>query len=75
MKGFTSTSLKKDEAFKFMFFGLNKDDIAVLYQINNLSENGRRYFKLDNSDYTLFPYEQEVLMVTGSLFTIIDISE
>jgi hypothetical protein len=38
--GFTSTSLKKEEAFKFMFGGLSKDQVAVLYQISNLRGNG-----------------------------------
>ena len=40
LRGFTSTSLKKEEAFKFMFRGLSKDQVAVLYQINNLDEDG-----------------------------------
>jgi hypothetical protein len=58
-----------------MFRGLNKDQVAVLYQINNLDEDGFTYFKLDNSDYSLFPSEQEVLLLTGSLFEMIEISE
>jgi len=36
LKGFTSTSLVKEEALKFMFKGLSKDDVPVLYQIYNL---------------------------------------
>ena len=52
LKGFTSTSLKKEEAFKFMFRGLKKEDVPVLYQINNLHEKGLGYFKLDNADYS-----------------------
>ncbi len=75
LRGFTSTSLKKEEAFKFMFKGLNKEDVAVLYQINNISKDGTFYFKLDNADYSLFPYEQEVLLVTGCKFEILEISE
>ena len=31
LKGFTSTSLEKEEAIKFMFTGLNKKDVPVLY--------------------------------------------
>ncbi len=58
-----------------MFKGLNKEDVPVLYQINNLDQNGFFYFKLDNADYSLFPYEQEVLLVTGSSFKIFEISE
>ena len=58
-----------------MFRGLSKDVVPVLYQIHNLSEYGYWYFKLDNLDYSLFPNEQEVLLVTGSPFEIIEISE
>ena len=54
-----------------MFKGLSKDDVPVLYQINNLDEYGYSYFKLDSEEYSLFPYEQEVLLTTGSHFEII----
>ena len=58
-----------------MFRGLSKDQVAVLYQINNLDEDGLLYFKLDNSDYSLLPYEEEVLLRTGTPFEIVEISE
>ena len=58
-----------------MFRGLSKDVVPVLYQIHNLDQDGFWYFKLDNADYSLFPNEQEVLLVTGSYFEIIEISE
>ena len=58
-----------------MFRGLSKDVVPVLYQIHNLDEDGEYYFKLDNLDYSLFTYEQEVLLFTGLTFTIIEISE
>ena len=45
-----------------MFRGLSKDDIPVLYQINNLSEDGLNYFILDNADYSLFHDECEILL-------------
>ncbi len=48
LKGFTSTSLLKDVAFKFMFKGLKSDHVPVIYQITNLNETGYGYFKLDN---------------------------
>ena len=57
-----------------MFRGLSKDDVPVLYQINNLQEDGYDYFKLD-SNYSLFPHEEEVLLRNGLWFEIIDISE
>ena len=57
LRGFTSTSSKKEEAIKFMFRGLSKDQVPLLYQINNLDQDGLDYFKLDNEDYSLFPYE------------------
>ena len=58
-----------------MFRGLSKDDVPVLYQIFNLNKDGWDYFNLDNADYSLFPYEQEVLLLTGSSFEIIELSE
>ncbi len=58
-----------------MFRGLRNDDVPVLYQIHNLCEYGINHFILDNSNYSLFPYEQEVLLVNGSSFKIIEISE
>ena len=61
-----------------MFRGLSKDVVPVLYQIHGLSENwlgNLNYFKLDNLDYSLFPNEQEVLLLTGRYFEIIEISE
>ena len=58
-----------------MFNGLKKDDVPVLYQINGLREDGWYYFKLDNADYSIFPYEQEVLLRTGSYFAVLEISE
>jgi len=57
-----------------MFKGLRKDQVPVLYQINNLREDGLDYFKLDNYNYSLFPFEQEVLLDTGLDFKIISIS-
>ena len=47
----------------------------MLYQINNLNDEGFDYFKLENSDYSLFPNEQEFLLKTGSKFHIVEISE
>ena len=58
-----------------MFGKLRKEEVSVLYQITNLSPQGSEYFKLDSHDYSLFPYEQEVLFRSGSLFDIVDISE
>ena len=56
-----------------MFRGLNKDQVPVLYQINNLNDKGYLYFKLDNEEYSLFSYEHEVLFVTVLPLTIIQI--
>ena len=58
-----------------MFRGLSKDVVPVLYQIHNLREDGFYYFKLDNADYSLFPNEQEALLIPGHKFKIIEISE
>ena len=66
LRGFTSTSLKKDKAFGFLFRGLRKDFVPVLYQINNLSEKGYKHFYLDSEEYSLYSDEKEVLLATGS---------
>ena len=58
-----------------MFGKLTKDDVSVLFKISNLDENGFDYFKLDNKEYAMFPQEDEVLLVTGSPFNILEISE
>jgi hypothetical protein len=58
-----------------MFRALSKDQVSVLYQISHLDKDGLFYFKLDNAEYSLFPYEQEVLLTTGHDFDIIEISE
>ena len=58
-----------------MFRGLSEDQVSVLYQISHLDKGGYRYFKLDSKEYSLFPYEQEVLLRTGLKFNIFDISE
>jgi len=54
---------------------LSNDDVPVLFQINGLDREGYFYFKLDNEEYSLFQYEQEVLLLTCSDFIIIEISE
>ena len=58
-----------------MFKGLSNDDVPVLYQIQNLNSYGVKYFILENSEYSLFPYEKEVLLMPGCLYKIINISE
>jgi hypothetical protein len=40
LNGFTSTSESKNVALSFMFKGLKKECVPVLYQIFGLSENG-----------------------------------
>ena len=75
LKGFTSTTLSKDIAFGFMFKGLKKDHVPVLYQISNLFQDKLGYFKMDDECYSLFSYEEEILLITGSNATIVDISE
>ena len=41
------------------------DQVPVLYKINGLSMHSTDYIKLDKSDYSLFPYEKEVLLLSG----------
>jgi len=75
LNSYTSTSLKEKIAYKFMFRGLKNDDVSVLYEISNLDEKGFNYFKLDNKEYAMYPHEDEVLLVNGLPFKILDISE
>ena len=76
LNGCTSTSLKIEEAFKFMFKGLSKDDVPVLYKINNfVCKYIIKYKKLDNPDYSQFPNEEEVLLQYCHYCKIIEISE
>jgi len=46
-----------------------------LFEITNLNKNGWAYFNLDSKDYTLFPDEKEVLIRTGCIFYILEISK
>jgi hypothetical protein len=57
-----------------MFKGISNQNIPVLYQISNINEKGKYYFKLDNAYYLLFPYEQEVLLLTDNNSKIHEIS-
>ena len=58
-----------------MFKGLSKEDVPVLYQIYGLSGEGIGYFKFDSEEYSLFSYEQEVLLRIYLKFDLIEISE
>ena len=48
LDGFTSTSLSKDIAYRYMFGKSTKNEISVLYEIKNLDKDGFKYFSLDN---------------------------
>ena len=58
-----------------MFGKLKEGDVPVLYQINNIDENGWNYFRLNMKVYSLFDNEKEILFYSGKSFVIIDISE
>jgi len=58
-----------------MFRHLKKDHVSFLYKISNLDEIGFDYFKLDSKEFAMYPIEEEVLLVAGTKFKIIDISE
>ena len=51
-----------ETANKYMFKGLSKNEVPILYQFDNLNEIPFFSFILDSSDYSLFPNEQEVLV-------------
>ena len=48
-----------------MFGKLKKDELPVLFEITNLSKKSYEYFKFNSDEYSLFSYEQEVLLITG----------
>ena len=58
-----------------MFKDIKKDEVAVLFQISKLNKRGFGYFYLDNSEYSLFDYEKEILLNTDTLFECKGISE
>ena len=58
-----------------MFKDLTQEVVPVLYEIKGLSKKGYEYFILDNPDYSLFPYEKEVLLCSSSEFFMEGISE
>ena len=39
----------------------------MLLKIEVLNETGKNYFSLDSKDFTLYPDEEEVLLVAGIL--------
>ena len=48
LEGFLSTSINKEIAYSFMFKGLSKDEVPVLFQIDYLNEKSMFNFVLDN---------------------------
>ena len=56
-----------------MFRNLKFNEVSVLYEISNLDKKGFNYFKLDSKEYAMFQQEDEVLLVTGLPFKILDI--
>ena len=54
---------------------VNNEDMAVLYEIIGLDEDGNYHFIMDKNEFSIFENEQEVLMFSGLHFQILDISE
>ncbi len=57
MLGYQSTSLDKNNQLKNMLKEVKNKDIAVLYEINGLDEDGHYYFNMDKSEYSVFENE------------------
>ena len=47
----------------------------VLLKIKVKNENGRHYFSLDSSEYTLYPDEEEVLLQAGLIVQVDEVQE
>ena len=75
MLGYQSTSLDKNYQIKVMLKVVNNEEIAVLYEISGLDEDGNYHFIMDKNEFSIFENEQEVLMFSGLHFQILDISE
>ena len=74
MLGYQSTSLDKNYQIKIMLKEINNEEMAVLYEISGLDEDGNYHFIMDKNEFSIFENESEVLMFSGLHFQILDIS-
>ena len=58
-----------------MFKESKSADFLVLYSIQNISQKGFDYFRLNMKEYATFLNEKEVLFCSGKRFKILDIVE
>ena len=69
MRGFSSTSQDKQEALAFSVRDLASPKIPVLIEVK-FDNEGHSHFQLNKPEYTLFPEEQEILLLDGLRFTV-----
>ena len=57
MLGYQSTSLDKNYQIKIMLKEVNNEDMAVLYEIIGLDEDGNYHFIMDKNEFSIFENE------------------
>lgn len=77
LNGFTSTTLCKNTAIEFAFFGLSEiDNVAKTPTLFEITLSGRnQYFYLGNEDYSAYPEEQEMLLQEGIQYKVQKVDE
>ena len=57
MLGYQSTCLDKNYQIKIMFKEVNNEDMAVLYEISGLDEDGNYHFIMEKKEFSIFENE------------------
>ena len=68
MLGYQSTSLDKDYQIEIMLKEVVNKEMAVLYEISGLDEDGHYHFIMDKNEFSVFENEEEVIMFSGLQF-------
>ena len=75
LKGFTSTSRKPTEAFKFLFNEATPDKKNVLFVICITNFNGVRGFNMNSEAYSNHEEEKEFLLMEGFPIRVLGFDE
>ena len=71
MNGYSSTSLKKNEAIVFSYHNLKEGLFPVLMEIK--WDHKASYFRMNSSEYSAIPEEEEVLIQDGKNLVLEDV--
>lgn len=75
LDGYSSASRNEKIARYFAKDAETDEKSKVLLKIKVKNENGRHYFSLDSSEYTLYPDEEEVLLQAGLIVQVDEVQE